>query len=203
MAHELEKLPYGFDALEPYMDAKTVEIHYSKHHQGYVNNLNKALEKHPELFEKSLEDLLEDLNAIPEDIRTAVKNNGGGHANHTLYWNCMKKDGGEPTGEIADAIKNEFGSYEAFKEKFGNAAKSHFASGWAWLAVNNGKLEVLSTSGHETPLSMGKRPILVIDVWEHSYYLLYQNRRAEFVDNFFKIINWEKINENYKNVMNL
>jgi superoxide dismutase, Fe-Mn family len=202
MAHELGKLPYAYDALEPHMDAKTVEIHHDKHHQGYVNKLNAALEKHPELFEKSLEDLLKDLNAVPEDIRTAVRNNGGGHANHNLYWETMGPNcGGEPSGELAEAIKRDFGGFEAFKEKYGNAAKTQFASGWAWLAVNNGKLEVFSTPNHDTPLSKGMAPILCVDVWEHSYYLRYQNRRPEFVDAYFNLINWAKVEELYKKAL--
>lgn len=199
MAHELGKLPYAYDALEPYMDTKTVELHHDKHHQGYVNKLNAALEKHPQLFEKSLEDLLRDLNAIPEDIRTAVRNNGGGHANHLLYWETMGPDcGGEPSGELAEAIENEFGDFAGFKEKFSGAANTQFASGWAWLAVNNGKLEVFSTPNHDTPLSRGMTPILCVDVWEHSYYLKYQNRRPEFVEAYFNLINWEKVDELFK-----
>jgi Fe-Mn family superoxide dismutase len=199
--HELMKLPYEYDALEPYMDAKTVEIHYTKHHAGYVNKLNASLEKHPELFEKSLDELLKDLNSVPEDIRTSVKNNGGGAANHDLYWSIMKPGGSkEPTGELADAME-EFGGFESFKEKFGSAAKGHFASGWAWLALSEGKPEVFSTPGHESPVSMNKAPLLVIDVWEHAYYLKYQNRRADFVDNFFSLVNWDAVLENYKKAL--
>lgn len=199
MAHELGKLPYAYDALEPYMDALTVELHHDKHHQGYVNKLNAALEKHPGLFEKSLDDLLKDLKGVPEDIRTAVRNNGGGHANHNLYWETMGKDcGGEPSGEIAEAIKRDFGGFAEFKERYGNAAKTQFASGWGWLALENGKLKVFSTPNHDTPLSMGMKPLLCVDVWEHSYYLKYQNRRPEFVDAYFNLINWDKVEEIYK-----
>ncbi len=204
MAHELGKLPYAYDALEPHMDANTVEIHYSKHHQGYVDKLNAALEKHPELglADKKVEELLKDINGVPADIRTAVKNNGGGHLNHTLFWKCMKKDGGgEPSGEVADAINKAFGSYNDFKEKFGSAAKTHFASGWAWLSVNMGNLEIESTPNHDTPVSQGKKPILVIDVWEHSYYLLYKWQRAGYVDAFFNLINWDQVNDNYKKAL--
>jgi Fe-Mn family superoxide dismutase len=202
MAHELGKLPYAYDALEPYMDTKTVELHHDKHHQGYVNKLNAALEKHPRLFEKSLEELLKDLNAIPEDIRTAVRNNGGGHANHLLYWETMGPNcGGEPSGELAEAIKNEFGGFAQFKEKFSNAANTQFASGWAWLAVNKGKLEVFSTPNHDTPLSRGMSPILCVDVWEHSYYLKYQNRRPEFVEAYFNLINWSRVGELFRKAL--
>lgn len=201
MAYELEKLPYGYEALEPFMDAKTVEIHYSKHHQGYVNKLNAAVEKHPELFEKSVDELLKYLNAVPEDIRTAVRNNGGGHANHTLFWSIMKKDGGQPEGELADAINKSFGSYDSFKQKFSDVAKAHFASGWAWLVVSNGSLEVLSTPNHDTPLSMGKTPIITLDVWEHSYYLKHMWNRAAYVEDWLKLVNWKQVGDNYKEAM--
>ena len=197
MAYELEKLPYGYDALEPYIDAKTVEIHHDKHHQGYVNKLNAAVEKHPELFEKSVEDLLKDLDAIPEDIRTGVRNAGGGVANHNLYWKTMKKDGGEASGEIADAISKAFGSYDSFKEQFTKNATSLFGSGWTWLISNNGNLEIMNLPNQDSPLSIGKKPLLAIDVWEHAYYLKYQNRRPEYVENFLKVINWDYVNKLY------
>lgn len=198
MVFELGKLPYSYDALEPYIDAKTMEIHYSKHHQAYVTNLNAAIEKHPELGKKSLEDLLKDLNAVPDDIRTAVRNHGGGTANHNMFWKLMKKDGGEANGEVGDAMNKAFGNYAGFKEKFSAAAKGHFGSGWAWLVLNKGALEIMSMPNQDSPLSTGKKPILALDVWEHAYYLKYQNRRAEYVDAFFNIINWDEVNKNFK-----
>ncbi|MYG82264.1 MAG: superoxide dismutase, partial [Candidatus Dadabacteria bacterium] len=183
MAHELPDLPYDHDALEPHIDTETMRIHHSKHHQGYVNNLNAALEKHPELAEKSLEELLSDLDSVPEDIRTAVRNNGGGHANHSLFWPCMAPgSGGTPSGELADAIDSTFGSFDAFVEMFSKAAATRFGSGWAWLCVDgNGGLMVTSTANQDNPVSDGLKPILGLDVWEHAYYLNYQNRRPDYV----------------------
>jgi superoxide dismutase, Fe-Mn family len=170
MVHELPELPYSHDALEPHIDTKTMEIHHGKHHQGYVDKLNAALEGNEELKNKDIKDLLEDIESIPEEIRTAVINNGGGHANHSLFWTVMKKDGGgEPSGEVADAISQKFGDFEKFKEEFSNAAATRFGSGWAWLVVNNGELEVLSTANQDSPLMDGKVPILGLDVWEHAY----------------------------------
>jgi Fe-Mn family superoxide dismutase len=198
MAYEIGKLPYSYDALEPYIDAKTMEIHHTKHHQAYVTNLNAALEKHPELKEKRLDELLSNLNSVPEDIRTAVRNHGGGHANHSLFWTVLKKDGGEASGEVGDAIGKAFGGYAGFKEKFGAAAKGHFGSGWAWLVSKGGSLQIVSTPNQDSPLGMGSKPLLGLDVWEHAYYLKYQNRRAEYVDNFFNIINWEQVEKNFK-----
>lgn len=195
MKHELPKLEYTYDALEPYIDAKTMEIHYTKHHQAYIDKLNAALEKHPELQGKKVEELLKDLNKIPDEIRTAVRNHGGGHYNHSLFWKLLKKDVKMPN-KIAAAIDKEFGSFENFKKAFTDAALNRFGSGWAWLVMNKGKLEVLSTANQDCPISEGKIPILGIDVWEHAYYLKYQNRRAEYVENFFHVINWEEVEKN-------
>ncbi len=203
MAFKLPDLPYSYDALEPYIDAKTMEIHHSRHHATYVNNLNNALSKYPELEKYTLEELLKNLESIPEDIRMAVRNNGGGHFNHSLFWEVMKKGGGgEPEGELLQAIKRDFGDFNSFKEKFGDTAKNHFGSGWAWLAVSRfGKLKVFSTPNQDNPIMMGFIPILGLDVWEHAYYLKYQNRRAEYVDNWFNVINWDKVFENYKKAL--
>ncbi len=199
MAHTLPKLPYEYAALEPHIDTKTMEIHHSKHHQAYVDNLNNALKGNTALETKSLEDLIANLNAVPENIRPAVRNNGGGHANHSLFWKLMKPNGGgSPTEKIADAIKTEFGSFEALKEKFETAAKTRFGSGWAWLALSSGKLEVYSTANQDNPLMENKKPILGLDVWEHAYYLKYQNRRPEYIAAFWNVINWAAVEENYK-----
>ncbi|MXZ12647.1 MAG: superoxide dismutase [Candidatus Dadabacteria bacterium] len=199
MAHELPDLPYDHDALEPHIDTETMRIHHSKHHQGYVNNLNAALEKHPELAEKSLEELLSDLDSVPEDIRTAVRNNGGGHANHSLFWPCMAPgSGGTPSGELADAIDSTFGSFDAFVEMFSKAAATRFGSGWAWLCVDgNGGLMVTSTANQDNPVSDGLKPILGLDVWEHAYYLNYQNRRPDYVKAWWNVVNWEQVSENF------
>lgn len=201
MAHTLPELPYAHDALEPHIDARTMEIHHGKHHQGYVNNLNAALEGHSALADKPVEELLGMINEVPEGIRTAVRNNGGGHANHSLFWQVMSpKGGGEPTGDVADAITKAFGSYDGFKEKFSAAAKSRFGSGWAWLVVDgSGNLEVTSSPNQDSPYMDGKTPILGLDVWEHAYYLNYQNRRPDYVSAFFNVINWDKVNENFAN----
>ncbi|TVP86494.1 MAG: superoxide dismutase [Acholeplasmataceae bacterium] len=198
MTYELPKLSYAYDALEPFIDARTMEIHYSKHHQAYVTNLNAALDKHPELT-TPLEELLADLSLVPADIRTAVQNNGGGHFNHTFFWSLLKVNNGAlPKGELADAINKSFGSFDAFKEAFGNAAKTRFGSGWAWLIVTpENELKVLSTPNQDTPLSEGK-PILGLDVWEHAYYLNYQNRRPDYVSAFFNVINWDKVEALFK-----
>ena len=193
----LPKLPYAFDALEPFIDAKTMEIHHGKHHQGYVDKLNKALEKYPKLQKNSAEDLIKNLEVIPEDIRTAVRNQGGGHVNHSFFWPILKK-GVEPRGEILKAINKKFKGIDNFKEQFKDAATTIFGSGWAWLVLNSGdELEIVKTSNQDNPISQGKTPILGIDVWEHAYYLKYQNRRPEYVDAFFNVINWEQVNENY------
>lgn len=199
MAFELPSLPYAYDALEPYIDKETMNIHHTKHHNTYVTNLNKALEGHPELLAKTVEEVISNLEAIPEDIRTAVRNNGGGHANHSLFWQILAPNaGGEPTGALADAINGKFGSFANFKEEFSNAAAGRFGSGWAWLAVHNGQLEVYSTANQDSPLMEGKTPILGIDVWEHAYYLKYQNRRPEYIANFFNIINWDEVAKRFE-----
>jgi Fe-Mn family superoxide dismutase len=199
MKHELPKLPYDYNALEPYVDAQTMEIHYSKHHNGYVTKLNGALEKYPELQEKSLKELLTDLNAIPENIRGAVRNNGGGHMNHSLFWTVMKKaEGQKPEGELLEAINEKFGSFEEFKTVFSDAAATRFGSGWAWLVVKDGKLEVMSTPNQDNPVSEGYEPILGLDVWEHAYYLKYQNRRPEYIENWFNVVNWDEVAKLYK-----
>lgn len=199
MAYELPPLPYPANALEPYIDEQTMNIHHGKHHQTYVTNLNKALEGHEELAKKSVEELISNLDAVPENIRTAVRNNGGGHANHSLFWTIMSPNGGgEPTGELAEAINNAFGSFEAFKEQFSNAAATRFGSGWAWLVVSNGKLEVMSTPNQDSPLMEGKTPILGLDVWEHAYYLKYQNRRPEYIAAFWNVVNWDEVTRRYK-----
>ena len=199
MAHELPQLPYEYDALEPHIDARTMEIHHTKHHQTYVNNLNNALSNHPELESKSIEELVKDLGSIPEDIRTAVRNNGGGHANHSIFWLCMSPNGGgEPTGELADAINSSFGSLDSFKEQFAKAGATRFGSGWAWLCVDgNGKLVVTSTPNQDNPLTDGLSPILGLDVWEHAYYLNYQNRRPDYISAFWNIVNWDQVASNF------
>jgi superoxide dismutase, Fe-Mn family len=189
---KLPPLPYPYDALEPHLDARTMEIHYTKHHQAYVDNLNKALKDHPDLQGKSIEMLLGNLNALPEAIRTAVRNQGGGHANHSLFWSWMKpQGGGEPQGALAEAIAKKFGSFAKFKEQFTDAALKRFGSGWAWLCQDkNGELLVLSTGNQDSPLSEGHVPLLGLDVWEHAYYLKYQNRRADFVAVWWNVVNW-------------
>ena len=199
MAHTLPSLPYAYNALEPYIDAQTMEIHHTKHHQAYVNNLNAALEKHPDLQGVDLESLLRNIQSVPEDIRTAVRNNGGGHANHSLFWTIMGPNaGGAPTGELAAAINAAFGSFDAFKEQFSTAAKTRFGSGWAWLVVDGfGKLAVYSTANQDSPYMNGHTPILGLDVWEHAYYLKYQNRRPEYVENWWNVVNWDAVAERY------
>ena len=199
MAHQLPDLPYDYEALEPHIDAETMRIHHTKHHQGYVNNLNAALEKHPELGERTVERLLSDLEAVPQDIRTAVRNNGGGHANHSLFWPCMAPGaGGAPSGELASAIDSAFGSFEAFRETFAKAAATRFGSGWAWLcAGGDGELLVTSTANQDNPVSEGLKPLLGLDVWEHAYYLNYQNRRPDYVKAWWNVVNWAKVGENF------
>lgn len=198
MAYTLPKLSYAYDALEPFIDARTMEIHHTKHHQAYINNLNAALEKHPE-FNLSLEDMLKDLTKVPQDIRGAVQNNGGGHYNHSFFWLLLKvNNGATPQGNLLKAINDAFGSFDLFKEQFGNAAKTRFGSGWAWLIVDSNKnLKVLSTPNQDTPLAEGT-PILGLDVWEHAYYLNYQNRRPDYVSAFFHVINWDVVEKLYQ-----
>ena len=199
MAFELPALPYAYDALEPVIDADTMRFHHDKHHATYVANLNKALEAHPELFERSVEFLIAHLNHLPEDIKGAVRNNGGGTYNHTLFWEMMAPEGQTAfAGPVADKIKETFGSYEEFKKQFAAAAAGRFGSGWAWLVADGDKLEILSTANQETPLTEGKRPLLCLDVWEHAYYLKYQNRRVDYINEWFRIINWDFVNEQYK-----
>ncbi len=196
--YELPALPYAANALEPYIDEQTMIIHHDRHHATYVNNLNAALEGHDELSSKSVEDLIANLDAVPENIRTAVRNNGGGHANHTLFWNLLAPNaGGAPTGEVAEAINTAFGSYENFKDEFAKAATTRFGSGWAWLVVDNGQLAITSTPNQDSPLSEGKTPILALDVWEHAYYLKYQNKRPEYINAFFNVVNWDEVNRLY------
>src|SRR5216117_1468158 len=195
MAHSLPPLPYPFDALEPQIDAKTMEIHHGKHHQAYVTNLNAALEKHPELQQKTIEDLLKGINSVPEDIRTAVRNNGGGHWNHTMFWEIMGPGkGGEPTGKLGDAIKSAFGDFSKFKEQFAAAGTGRFGSGWAWLVNDGGKLSITSTPNQDNPLMEGKTAILGLDVWEHAYYLKYQNRRPDYIGAWWNVVNWGEVN---------
>jgi Fe-Mn family superoxide dismutase len=205
MAYELPKLPYAYDALEPHIDARTMEIHHTKHHQAYITNLNNAIKGKADLEKKSVEDLIRDLNSVPEDIRTAVRNNGGGHANHSFFWQIMGPNaGGEPKGKLADDIKSTFGGFDQFKEKLADAGVKRFGSGWAWLIKNgSGKLEIVSTANQDSPL-MGKAiagtegpPILGVDVWEHAYYLNYQNRRPDYIKAWWNVVNWDAVAKNY------
>ena len=200
MAYELPKLPYAYDALEPHIDARTMEIHYTKHHQAYITNVNNALKDHPELAKKSVEDLIRNLNAVPESIRTAVRNNAGGHANHSFFWKIMgPKAGGEPKGKLADAIKSTFGGFDQFKEKFQAAGAARFGSGWAWLVLNKqGKLEITSTPNQDNPIMDGHRPVLGVDVWEHAYYLKYQNRRPDYLKAWWNVVNWAAVGQHYE-----
>lgn len=198
MSYSLPDLPYAYDALEPHIDAKTMEIHHSKHHAAYISKANAALEGHSELAAKSIEDLVSDLSAVPEAIRGAIRNNGGGHANHSLFWTVMSPSGGgAPSGDLGDAINSTFGSLDAFKEQFSNAAATRFGSGWAWLSVDGGKLVVESTPNQDSPLSEGRTPILGLDVWEHAYYLNYQNRRPDYITAFFNVVNWDEVAKRY------
>ena len=199
MVYELPALPYAPDALEPHIDTRTMQIHHDKHHAGYTNNLNAALEKHPELSAKPLESMLGNLSSVPEDIRTAVRNNGGGYYNHKLFWESMSPSGGgEPQGALAEAIRSAFGSFGAFKEAFSKAAGTRFGSGWGWLSLDGtGQLVVTSTANQDTPLADGYAPLLGIDVWEHAYYLKYQNRRAEYIDNWWSVVNWDVVGARY------
>lgn len=196
--HELPALPYAANALEPHIDEQTMNIHHGKHHNTYVTNLNAALEGHDELASKSIEDLISNLDAVPENIRTAVRNNGGGHANHSLFWTLLSPNGGgEPTGDLATAINSKFGSLDSFKEEFAKAGATRFGSGWAWLVVNNGELEVMSTPNQDSPIMEGKTPILGLDVWEHAYYLNYQNRRPDYISAFWNVVNWDEVAKLY------
>jgi len=196
MEHKLPQLPYQYDALEPFIDARTMEIHHGKHHQAYINNLNAALKGNEALQALTVEQLLRNLDEVPESIRTAVRNHGGGHANHSFFWPMLKKDVA-PSGPVLEAIKKKFGGFDAFKEAFSGAAVKLFGSGWAWLVVDDGNLDIVATPNQDNPISRGKQPILGVDVWEHAYYLLYQNRRPDYVEAFFKVINWDKVNERF------
>lgn len=194
MAYELPALTYAYDALEPFIDKETMNIHHTKHHQTYVTKLNEALAAHAELQKKTVEDLVRDLGSVPDAIQTAVRNHGGGHANHSFFWKILKKDV-KPSGKIIEAINSTFGGQEQFKEKFTAAAAGVFGSGWAWLVASGGKLEIMSTPNQDSPLTQGKTPIIGIDVWEHAYYLKYQNRRPEYIGAFFNVINWDEVNK--------
>lgn len=200
MTYILPDLPYAYDALEPYIDTETMHLHHDKHHNTYVTKLNEAIEKHPELGNQSVEELITNMNAIPEDIRLAVRNNGGGHVNHSFFWKVMGPNaGGEPTGAVKEAINQTFGSFEKMKEQFNAAAASRFGSGWAWLVVDkNKKLSILSTANQDSPLMEGKTPILGLDVWEHAYYLKYKNVRPDYIAAFWNVVNWEQVNQNYE-----
>jgi len=194
MPFTLPALPYANDALEPHIDAKTMEIHHTKHHQAYINNLNAAIDKAPELKGKSLDDLMKSINTVPEAVRTAVRNNGGGHWNHSMFWELMgPKSGGEPTGKLADGIKSAFGDFAKFKEQFAAAGTGRFGSGWAWLVSDGGKLSITSTPNQDNPLMDGKKAILCLDVWEHAYYLKYQNRRPDYITAWWNVVNWPKV----------
>jgi Fe-Mn family superoxide dismutase len=196
MAHTLPPLPYATDALEPHIDKQTMEIHHGKHHAAYVNNLNAALEKYPDLQSKSIDELLRGIDTVPEDIRTAVRNNGGGHANHTMFWQIMgPKAGGAPTGAIGEAISSSFGSFDSFKEQFAKAGIGRFGSGWAWVIAAGGKLTIESTPNQDSPIMEGKTAVFGIDVWEHAYYLKYQNRRPDYISAWFNVVNWAAVNK--------
>jgi Fe-Mn family superoxide dismutase len=199
MAHEVPPLPYDYNALEPHIDEQTMRIHHDKHHAAYVTNLNAALEKHPNLQQKSVEDLIKGINTVPEEIRTAVRNNGGGHVNHTMFWQVMGPGkGGAATGAVGDAIKASFGSFDTFKEQFAKAATTRFGSGWAWLIDAGGKLAIESTANQDSPLMEGKKPILGLDVWEHAYYLKYQNRRPDYIGAWWNAVNWDEVNRRFR-----
>lgn len=200
MEHIIPALSYSYDALEPFIDARTMEIHHTKHHQAYVTNLNTALKEHPKLQELSLESLLRNINEIPENIRTMVRNHGGGHANHSFFWPTLKREVAA-RGPAAEALARQFGSLDGFREQFATAATKLFGSGWAWVVIDRGELSILTTANQDSPIMTGKTPILGLDVWEHAYYLLYQNRRPDYIAAFFNLINWEKINEHYLHAM--
>ncbi|WP_019413692.1 superoxide dismutase [Paenisporosarcina sp. TG20] len=199
MAYELPQLPYEYDALEPHIDKETMNIHHSKHHNAYVTNLNNALAGHDDLLSKSVEELIANLDAVPEAARTAVRNNGGGHANHSLFWKLLSSNGGgNPSGALAKAIDDKFGSFDAFKEEFTKAATTRFGSGWAWLSLSNGELALTSTPNQDSPVMEGNTPLLGLDVWEHAYYLNYQNRRPDYIKAFWNVVNWEEVSNRYE-----
>ncbi|SJZ37611.1 superoxide dismutase, Fe-Mn family [Pilibacter termitis] len=202
MSYTLPDLPYAYDALEPHFDVETMHLHHDKHHATYVANLNAAVEKYPELFNKKVEELVADLENVPADIKIAVQNNGGGHANHSFFWEILSGNGGgNPTGEIAEAIEKTFGSFESMKEDFKLAATGRFGSGWAWLVVDNGELKITSTANQDSPLTNGQTPVLGLDVWEHAYYLKYKNVRPDYIAAFWNLVNWDVVNENYKKAL--
>ena len=199
MAYELPQLPYAYDALEPHIDKETMNIHHTKHHNAYVTNLNNALAGHDDLLSKSIEELIANLDAVPESARTAVRNNGGGHANHSLFWELLSADGGgNPSGALAEAIDAKFGSFDTFKEEFAKAATTRFGSGWAWLSLKNGELELTSTPNQDSPIMEGNTPLLGLDVWEHAYYLNYQNRRPDYIAAFWNVVNWAEVSKRYE-----
>ena len=200
MAHQLPPLPYDFGALEPHIDAQTMQVHHDKHHGTYVTNLNAAVEKHAELGSKSAEDLIKNLNAVPEDVRTAVRNNGGGHVNHSMFWQIMApKAGGEPSGKVGDAIKQSFGSFAEFQTKFNDAGTKRFGSGWVWLVrTKDGKLDIISTANQDNPMMEGHWPIMGNDVWEHAYYLKYKNVRADYLKAWWNVVNWKEVEKRFK-----
>lgn len=202
MAYELAPLPYDYAALEPFIDSETMHLHHDKHHQAYINNVNAALANHPTLAAKSVDDLIRDLSAVPEEIRGAVRNNGGGHSNHTMFWNIMGKPGtagvgGAPTGELAAKIAADFGDFEAFKKTFNETTAKQFGSGWGWLVLSGGKLKVMTTANQDSPLSQGIYPVLGNDVWEHAYYLKYQNRRPDYLAAWWNVVNWNEVNKRF------
>ena len=199
MTYKLPELDYAYDALEPHIDRATMEIHHTRHHQAYIDNLNKALEGYKEYQDMNIWELIKELNNLPEEIRTAVRNNGGGHLNHKMFWKLMSPDGGgKPQGEVAKKIDEDLGGFDKFKEEFKKAALGRFGSGWAWLVVNEeGKFEIMSTANQDNPISEGKKPLLGIDVWEHAYYLKYQNKRADYIDSWFNVVDWKKVEEKY------
>ncbi len=198
---KLPQLPYDYNALEPHIDEQTMRIHHTKHHQTYVDKLNAALEAHKELHDKPVEDLLTNLASVPDSIRTAVRNHGGGHLNHSFFWPVMTPEKQEPTGDVAGAIANKFGPFDKFKEQFSAAAAGHFGSGWAWLVVNQGQLEIMTTPNQDNPISQHRVPVLGIDVWEHAYYLKYQNKRPDYIAAWWNVVNWEQVNENFRQAM--
>ena len=200
MAFSLPPLPYDYSALEPHIDTQTMQLHHDKHHATYVNNVNAALESQPDLQNQSIEELLRNIDSVPENIRTVVRNNGGGHANHTLFWEIMGPNAsGQPSGELAEAINQAFGSFDGFKEQFAKAATTRFGSGWAWLLADGGRLEITSTQNQDSPLMEGRTPILGLDVWEHAYYLKYQNRRPDYINAWWNVVNWEAVSERFRN----
>ncbi|WP_301107398.1 superoxide dismutase [Sporosarcina sp.] len=199
MAYKLPELPYAYDALEPHIDKETMNIHHTKHHNTYVTNVNNALEGHDELLNMPVDELVANLDKVPEDKRTAVRNNGGGHSNHSFFWQILSPNGGgNPKGQVAEAIDKKFGSFDALKEEFAKAATTRFGSGWAWLVLNNGELEVTSTPNQDSPLMEGKTPLLGLDVWEHAYYLNYQNRRPDYISAFWNVVNWDEVEKRYQ-----